>query len=150
MWISDFLSKILKLFWLDFSKSHLKAVLLRPYLFLGQKVRYPHLNPSRLIYCWVYKWQSKSRNESEFRSWLPSLNTRECFRHWVHIAYRLDLPIVRGGVIVKYYIWCNLQRAPGWKTNCGCTISDEICGLLPRRIIIELIPWLPALFTSEI
>ena len=43
-----FCPKIKQTFWLDFSRSHLKAVLLRPYLNLGQKVRFPHLNTSIL------------------------------------------------------------------------------------------------------
>ena len=45
-----FCPKNKNVFLLDFSKSHLKVVLLRPYLFFGQKVRYPHLFTSRLTY----------------------------------------------------------------------------------------------------
>ena len=52
-----FYPKIKKHFWLDFSKSHLKAVLLRPYPNFGQKVRFSHLNPSRLMWLNLFKFK---------------------------------------------------------------------------------------------
>ena len=47
-------------FLLDFSKSHLKVVLLRPYLFFGQKVRFPHFFTSRLM-CKSQRFQPHQR-----------------------------------------------------------------------------------------
>ena len=123
-----FVQNLKNFFWLDFSKSHLKAVLLRPYLFFGQKVRYPHLNPSRLMFtcatdfqCDAAKPPTSSAYHRDARQPIAvpkasprhtPTTSRRCHGHQICLSHTNDIANVKLETPPAAEIECDILDSP--------------------------------------